>query len=189
MPEGRDIFGPSRVTPELVASAQSKDSVVRWAAILQLGEIGDQAAALAIRHALSDLDDRVYEAACTAARKLEPQIRARVGLRLVKVSDGPPRVEIATPGESVTPRSRRRVPRLLVDQLRPRRGRALYEITVDEFCQVVTMLAERDPGLLRERERAVALLKMIYQVEKAEDRAFSALLEGRWASLNNMFEG
>jgi hypothetical protein len=188
MAEGKDFFAPSETIEQIATRARSQDPLTRWAAIVELGEIGDERAGLAIRRALSDLDDQVYEAACSAARKLDARIRARVGIALVKVPGGPPRVEIRNPSTSNVSSAGRRLARHPADRVRPRKGRPLRQIPVQEVRNTLRLLIDHDPNLKKEQARAMTLLMYIYRLRETEQQVFRELLDNEWASLLEMFD-
>jgi len=69
---GKDFWEADRGFDELIAQTRSADPLERWAAVFELGELGDIRAAERLRLLASDADEFVREAATAALTKLDP---------------------------------------------------------------------------------------------------------------------
>lgn len=80
MSEAKDFFSSGLGRSELEEHARSLDASTRWAAVIELGEVGDEWAASLVRELLTDPDEFVRTSAQSAIRKFDVSVLARAGL-------------------------------------------------------------------------------------------------------------
>lgn len=78
--EGRDYFAGDVAFDVLAQRARSEDPTERWAAAIELGELGTEEAARVLRHMLDDPNENVRDTTRVALRRFDKVILIRAGL-------------------------------------------------------------------------------------------------------------
>ncbi|NLO26849.1 MAG: HEAT repeat domain-containing protein [Actinobacteria bacterium] len=86
--ERRDYFANDVPLGVLVKRAESNDPMERWAAVIELGEVGSEEAARALRAATEDSDEFVREAARSALKRFDVEVLTKAGLESESVTAG-----------------------------------------------------------------------------------------------------
>lgn len=77
--EGKDFWASDPSFDELVERTRNPDAMERWAAVFELGEMGDVRAAEQIKLLLSDSDEFVRDAARSALKKIDREVLVAAG--------------------------------------------------------------------------------------------------------------
>lgn len=78
--EGKAFFGTTATVESLVDRCKLEDATERWAAVIELGELGTVEAARALRGCLEDPDEFVREATRAAIKKMSKEVLVTAGL-------------------------------------------------------------------------------------------------------------